>query len=404
MFDYRKLFLFLILLSSLSFIFSEGVGDYAYILREDSHSIYPETIYPNSEVSLNVTLQNISQISDAQNVILKLVTSNSNILPLKISDSLDIIKFNQSGTLVVRFKINENTPGGYYTIPYQVEYSRDGQKHKIDSQVSINVSNYSKLNVVINEYPKQNVYLNDLINIKGLIKNEGNSTLTGINLNLEYVGKIIPLSATSLFIGDVFVGSQKAFDFNIIIPNAAEPGIYDLNIVAEDVSGNLDSEKVSFIVEDMPVIIISSVDKSIEGDKTILAQGDTFSLSVQIENISKSKAKSVSMKILNLKELGFEGTDLAYVGSVDAADSGAGVFDLIVLPNSKAENKYIKLEIIYTDEYGVDRTINKEVNLLVSKAKSSGIFTTIVILLLIGAGIGYYLYKRKKRANKIKSL
>ena len=69
----RKYFLAIlfILLAGLSFSLST-TSNYAIILRVDSTSVYPTTIYPNSEVSLNVTLMNYSSTLDATDVNVKL--------------------------------------------------------------------------------------------------------------------------------------------------------------------------------------------------------------------------------------------------------------------------------------------------------------------------------------------
>jgi len=397
------LYLFLFSIFALGIIFA-GTSDYAYILNVDSSTVYPSSVYPNSEVSLTLTLQNISLISDAQNVLVTLHPNTEYIESIKNTDKLDVIKFNQTGTAVLRFKIKSNTPGGSYSIPFSIEYFRDGQKTSIESQVSITVSNYSKLNVVLDSYPKSNIYLDEVVNLLGKIKNEGNTTLTGVSIVLNYSGKIVPLSEGSSFIGDIMPGESIPFNFSIKVPKTADIGIYDLNVQATDVSGNTDTEKFSLVVEDIPSLVVSSIDKSIDGDKTFLSQADKFSLSIQLENNSKSKAKSVSIKLLDLNELGIEGTDLAYVGSIDASDSGAGVFDLSVLSNAKAENKHLKFQVIYSDEFDVQRTFDSELSLLVSKKQSSGgVWFTIIILLII-TGVVYYFYKQKQKTKKIKNL
>lgn len=396
------LFLFLLSIFSISLIFA-GTSDYAYILSVDSHTVYPESVYPNSEVSLTITLSNISQISDAENIVITLHPNTEYIESIKASDKLNVIKFNQTGTSVLRFKVKPNTPGGDYSIPFTIEYGV-GQKVTIESQVNITVLNYSKLNVVLDNYPKSNIYLDEVVNLSGKIKNEGNTTLTGVNVLLNYSGKIVPLSEGSVFVGDVMPGESIPYTFSIKIPKTADIGIYDLNVYANDVSSNTDTEKFSLVVEDVPSLIISSLDKSIEGDKTFLAQADKFSLSIQLENTSKSKAKSVSIKLLNLSELGLEGTDLAYVGSIDATDSGAGVFDLSVLSNAEVGNKHLKFQVIYSDEFDLERTMNSEISLLVSKKASSNSGWFFVIFLIIVGSVGYYFYKNKQKTKKIKNL
>jgi len=399
---YKKLTFFLALFLTFSFVFA-GVSDYAYILKVDSYSVYPTTVYPNSEVSLNITLENISSLSDAKDVVVKLEPSSDLFEVIKESDFLPVVKFSQTATGVIRFKIKPNTPGGYYSIPFSIEYTRDGKKETIETQASINVSNYSKINVILDNYPKTNLYLDETFSVVGRVKNEGNSTLNGVSVKLNFSGRLILLTEGSLFLGDISPTESVSFKFDVKVPKTADVGIYDVNVLALDVSSNTDYEPLSFIVEDVPTIIISSIDKSISNDKSFLSPGDSFSFSVQLENISESRAKSVYVKILNLDELLFEGTDIAYVGSIDADDSGSGVFDLSVLKDSELGNKHVKLQIIYADEYGVERTMDKEVSLLLVKGESSSFFSYILLIIILG-GIGYYFYKRKQRMKKIKSL
>ncbi len=403
MFLNKNVFLLLICILGFSFISAE-ITDYAYILKVDSYSTYPQIIYPNSEVSLNVTLTNISQTKDATDVYVKLINDNELVDIIKDHDYLKVIKFDQSATSVLRFKIKENTPGGYYTIPFLITYNNGDNEYNIESQVTIYITNYSKLNIVLDEYPKENVYLNDEIIINGKIKNEGNTSLKGISVVLNYSTTLIPLSETTLFLKDVLPNESKDFNFYFKIPKTAEPGIYDLNIYSYDVDSHYDIEKLSLVIEDKPNLIISSIDKSIDYGKDFLSQGDKFSLSIQLENISKSKAKSGYIKLLNLEELNITGTDISYIGVIDAEDTSSGVFDLI-LGNTPVGNNHLKFEATYLDEYDIEHSFIGEIPLLVSKAPSKlgSIIFTIIFLGII-AGIIYYVYNKKIKKNKIKNL
>ena len=107
---------------------------------------------------------------------------------------------------------------------------------------------------------------------------------------------------------------------------------------------------------------------------------------------------------MNLNELNIDGTDLAYVGQIDASDSGAGVFDLVALSNAKTGNNHLKFKITYTDEFDVERTLDKEISLMISPADGSNTFVFVIIVLVIVAIIVYYIYNRKQKAKKIKTL
>ncbi len=397
----RRIIFILLTLFLLGFASAEIV-DYTYILSVDSTSVYPETIYPNSEVSLNLVLTNLSTVSDAKDIKVELTSDNRFFETLKSEDYLNVIKFSQTGTATLRFKVNSDVPGGYYSVPIKITYNKGDSKTTIDTQTSITVVNYDKLNVVLTSYPKTKTYLDENFSIAGFVKNEGNTTLKGISVDSEFgSATLIPLEETSLFIGDLEPNQIKEFNFNFIIPKSATPDTYDINIIAEDVSNNQDSERVAFVVSDLPTLIISSIDKSLENNATYLTQGMHFSLSIQLENIAKSKAKSVVIEIVD-KTTEIEGSTIAYVGSIDDDDSGAGVFDLYISPNAETGDQKITAKITYTDEYDVEHSFTKEVSLFIDKAEQSSNAFLYIVILLVVAGIGYYFYNRSKKQKHIR--
>ncbi len=396
----------------LTFIFtlmllSYAIGatlDPAYILKIDSQSTYPNKIYPNGEVSLNINLSNVSSASDARDIIVKLNIDSTNFEQIKSEDKIDLIKFNQSGTATLRFKVKESAQGGYYSIPLTIDYLRDNDKSPtINTQVSINVESYEKLNVVLTSYPKSKKYLDQNFNISGYVRNEGSSTLKGISIMSDFgVSKLIPLNEVSQFLGDLNPGQKKEFSFDFIIPKSASPSTYDINLIARDISNNIDLERVVFVVEDKPTVIVSSIEKSLANGQTNLVQGDDFSLSIQVENISKSRAKAIVMKIRDNNVV--EGSKITYVGSLESDDSGSGVFDLKVLDNAKAGEDIITVDIEYIDDYDTPYVLTKDVSLFINKKKSSYSFLFYLIIIAgIGYGIYYYM-SRKKSIQNVKNL
>jgi len=383
---------------------SAELNDYYYILSVSETSVYPTTIYPNSEVSLNLTLENISDATNATDVSIEINPNTNYFNEIKSTDALSVIKNRQTGTLSLRFKVKNDTPGGYYAIPYSIKYQRGGEFVVIDSQTSVTVTNYDKLNLVLTSYPTAKKYLDENVSISGYVKNEGNTTLKGISINTDFgTEKLIPLGEVTQFIGDLEPGMKKDYSISLIIPKTADIGVYDINITASDVLGNDDLERVSFIVEDKPTLIVSSIDKALEQNQKYLMQGSHFSLSIQLENISKSRAKSVTMAILETTT-DIEGSTIAYVGSVDADDSGAGVFDLYITPTAKTGDQRLTVEITYLDEYDVEHSFTKDVSLFVDNAPKSNASIFYVILVIILLGIGYYVYSKYSKRSTIKKI
>ena len=394
----KKFMILFIMLFLAGFGFS-STANYAYILEVDSTSAYPTTIYPNSEVSINVTLENISGTVDAEDVNVSLVPTSNNFEIILGADQLDVIKFGQTGNFALRFKVKDSVKGGYYSIPLKIEYLRDGiEQYTINTQTTINVSNYDKINLVMTEYPLDKKYLDEKVELKGYVKNEGNNTLKGIKVEADFgTNKLIALDEKTKFLGDLDPGQTKDIVFTFLISKNATPALFEVDLNSNAVESISDLETVSFIVEDKPNIIISSIDKSLATGETQLKQGSLFSLSVQLENISKSTVKSAMMKIPENDLV--EGTDLAYVGSLEEDDSSSGIFDLRVLDNAKTGSQKLNVEISYLDQYDKEYIITKEIPLYIVKKDVSYVWIFYIIL-IIGIGVGIYFYRKNKVKKK----
>ena len=380
-----------------------AINDYAYILKLDSYSTYPTTIYPNSNVSITLTLENISLTNDAKDIVLTMEPDNKYFEMVKAEDKINLIKFNQSGTLNLSLIVKPETPGGYYSLPLRINYYKDTIEQRIDTQVTLNIVNYDKINLVLTEYPKSKQYLDNTFLIKGFAKNEGNTTLKGISIKSEYVDSLIPLKEITQFLGDLKPTEQKAFEFEFEIPKVASTGVYDINVIAADIASHTDTEKVAVTIIDNPTLIISSIDKSIELntiEQDTLVQGSNLSLSIQLENISESKAKSTVMEIKKIDE-DIKGETIAYFGSIDPEDSGSGIFDLTIASGAKIGEHILDIEIKFNDEYDVEHSFTKQVSLYVNENGNGGSIWTYIIILLIIAGIAYYFYNKRKKKKMI---
>jgi len=399
----KKLFILFFILILAGFGFSV-TANYAYILDIDSTNNYPTTIYPNSEVSLNITLENISSATDAEDVNVSLIPTSNNFEIISGLDHLDVIKFNQTGNFTLRFKVKNYVAGGYYSVPLKIEYLRGGiDYYVINTQTTINVTNYDKINLVLTEYPLDKKYLDEKVEIKGYVKNEGNNTLKGIKVEADFgTNKLIALDEITKFLGDLNPKEEKEFIFSFLVSKNATPDLFSIDLNANAVGSISDAEKVSFIVEDKPTLIVSSIDKSYSTGETELKQDSDFSLSVQLENISKSTVKSVTIQILENDIV--EGTLLAYVGSLEEDDSSSGIFDLHVFSSAETGSQKIQVKVDYIDQYDKEYSFTKDIPLYI-KPKTGSYGWAVLIIIIIGGGIGgYFYYKNKNKKKAMKSL
>jgi hypothetical protein len=257
--------------------------------------------------------------------------------------------------------------------------------------------------LVLTEYPLDKKYLDEKVEVKGYVKNEGNNTLKGIKVEADFgTNKLISLDEITKFLGDLNPKEEKEFIFSFLVSKNATPNLFTIDLNANAVGSICDVEKVSFIVEDKPTLIVSSVDKSYSTGETELKQDSDFSLSVQLENISKSTVKSVTMQILENDLV--EGADIAYVGSLEEDDSSSGIFDLHVFSSAKTGSQKIQVKVDYIDQYDKEYSFTKEIPLYI-KPKAGSYGWVVLIIIILGGGFGGYMYyKNKNKKKAVKSL
>ena len=164
------------------------------------------------------------------------------------------------------------------------------------------------------------------------------------------------LSPNTVKIGDILPGLSKTVTFSLMPISDAEPGVYNFNIDLNCYDCTTKTSKISFEVLSRPAVIFSGIDLSIEGrDGAYILPGDSFSVSVQLDNIGKEQAKAV--KVYMIVDDGITGVKEAFVGNIDKDDSGAAIFDLVMQPtvSAGAHNAVIKVE--YLDETGAKQEI-----------------------------------------------
>ncbi len=133
---------------------------------------------------------------------------------------------------------------------------------------------------------------------------------------------------------------------------------------------------------------------SLKTNPVLPIEGETVELTLRIENTGDGTAKSVSV----YADHPFQGLKQSFIGALDSDEDGPAVLTFIV---DKAGEFEFPVTISYKDDYG-DNEIKTNVSLNVLKKKSNigAIILTILIIIIFGWGI-YYFIKTKKSKDKI---
>jgi hypothetical protein len=254
--------------------------------------------------------------------------------------------------------------------------------------INLTVSSNSRVDIKSVFFNPLNPYIGEKIVISALIENTGSSELRNVKVSLDgnFSGFVL-LSDTRIHLGNIPVGDSRSVDFALKPTEDLSPGTYSFDLNASFIgSTENEKEKVSFEVKGRPQLIVSGIDFSVEGrtkDKKVM-QGDSFSLSIQLDNIGQYKAKAVSLRLLGDKDI--VGVKEAFVGNIDEDDSGAAVFDLSVLPSAKTGEHRFDLEIEFINELGEKEKTSKTINLFIHQKPPEspiGVLVLIIIILVL---------------------
>lgn len=380
---------YVILLVFLLFLGLEswGAGTYAYyLLKVDSSSYKPSTVYAGNEVAIAVLLNN-KTTTTATDINLSLSIGNY-FEPIEVEKFIDRILPKETETVVFRLKAKKGIPAGTYTLTLKMDYDNLGERVSDTETISLTVSEIYRIAIerliVSNYYP----HINETVSIEAEIKNTGSIEARNVSIEFSLVGssdfgKFIVLSETSRDLGQITPNKSKSVQFKLKPSEKIEPGVYSFKLNANclDCDKNAE-EKFSLHVYGYPELIISGVDYSIKGrDSKNITQGDSFSLSLQLDNLGKEDAKKVSIEIETDEEI--LGTKKSYIGSIEADDSSAGLFDLIVSENAKEGYHTISITITYLDELGKEKKLEETFSFYVSKMPEPNPYIPYVLVIVI---------------------
>ncbi|MFH1256359.1 MAG: CARDB domain-containing protein [Candidatus Diapherotrites archaeon] len=391
---------FLVLLALLSAFSSVAfAADAFYLLSVTSSSYSPSTVYPGDFVSLSVDLKNVGYRTEVSDLNAVLLLPNG-FSPADSSETVSSIKPDETKTLSFSFYVGKAINAGTYTLSVQLNYPGVDNKPVSDVRtISLAVSNDYKLDI-------QGISLNDLaphsgdaIEISAVVKNIGSgearqASVELVPRNSANFSDFIVLSETKSQLGNIAPGESKNVLFSLRPKSEANPGIYtfDLNASCLDCSSG-EKDTFSFEVLGSTNMIFSGFDYSIEGrskDKKLL-QGDSFSFSVQLDNIGTAKAKAAEVLISSPEGL-FNSEKKSFVGNIDAEDSGSAVFDLILDGSIPPGDYGVKVNVNFLDESNKPGSIETTIPITVYSAPGESPVTYLVLIAIILV-ILYFLVK-----------
>ena len=211
-------------------------------------------------------------------------------------------------------------------------------------------------------------------------------------------------STTERKIRTLAAGSSADFSFDLITLGNAESSIYKVPIQLKyyDTTGALHnkSDYISLIVGVSPDIMVM-IDS-----QAFYTSGVAGDISIKFVNKGVTNAKFMNVKLEQTDKFELLSSDDVYIGKLDSDDFETADFKLYVKPT---KDKTISLPLIIDYADANNKAYHQELDLPLrlysgSELKKFGLVKGNslfgIVLLVVIAGVGYYIYRRKKKAKK----
>ena len=377
-------------LITLLFLTQTAFAGELYILGITASSINPSTVYAGDLITLNVDVENVNSLGlIAEEVTVRAELNENDFEPVKVSEYFSEIKGRGIKTVSLRFKAKDTVLPGNYTIPVFLEYKNRGSQLIQPVDISFVVSSCSTLKVKEISLSNFQPHIGDILEVSAMIQNPCTSSFRNVNIELKPVSNttiepfVVP-SGTTKKIDNILPGETEKVTFSINITDNVDVQSYVFDVVATCTDCESASNKFSFLVLGRPEIVFSNIEYSVDvalgSDKKIMP-GSLMTFSVQLDNIGEEKAKAVDVEV-DFGEA-IQGTTKAFLGNIDADDSGAAIFNLTIPFDAEAGKHEGVITVSYTDELGNPQQITETYFLYVAETTPAGIFDYIILGIVI---------------------
>jgi hypothetical protein len=302
---------------------------------------------------------------------------------IRTSYFVDRILPSQTVTTSFRFNVKNIDPGTY-TIPVTIKYTETSGPYQTSSsrQIYLSISSTPTLrfeDIIFEPTPHIGKHFTVTFKINNTAQIPASNILAAISSPTAQI-TWIPDSQIVNFIGANFV---EDIVFKGIVSSETKPGAY-AGTMTLIYSGTTVSNDFYMEVHGTPDLKLAGS----QTDKTTYV-GEKFTLSVQLEDIGKEKARSVQVR---LNDTTIEGTLTSFIGTIETDDTGSAIFDITL---SKRGSYSIPLVLTYIDDEGNKYTEDETITLFIYNRPFD--FTWVFLLIVVVVAVLYWRSRKKKK-------
>ncbi len=304
---------------------------------------------------------------------------------IRTSYAVDRILPSQTATMSFRFNVGDIDPGTY-TLPVTIKYTETSGPYQTSTsrQIYLSVSSTPTLrfeDIIFDPTPHIGKPFTVTLKINNTAQIPASNVLATISSPTAQI-TWIPDSQIMNFIG---ANSAEDLVFKGIVSSETKPGAY-AGTVTLIYSGTTVSNAFYAEVHGTPDLKLAGS----QTDKTPYV-GEKFTLSVQLEDVGKEKARSVQVR---LKDGAIVGALASYIGTIESDDTGSAIFDITL---NKPGSYIIPLEYTYTDDEGNTYTQSENISLFIYTRPFD--FSGIIVLGIIIVVVWYWVKGRKRKRH-----
>lgn len=221
------------------------------------------------------------------------------------------------------------------------------------------------------------------------VMNAGQSAAQQITVLVQSKNQMIaPIGSASSYMPMLAPGAEMVLPLSFRVGRDIDPGLYEvpLQITYQQTDGSAEAITYSCAVD---VRGASSLAVSAaRTDPVTVDAGEPFDLIVRLENTGSGRAESVVAYL----DAPISGSREAFVGSIRPGNDAPAVFRLTAAEGGEIPST---LSVLYSDDYG-DHRMEQSLTLVVREQGIAGAAIAVVLIILL-AGAGYYLYSQTKK-------
>lgn len=352
------------------------------------YQVSPEVLMPREIGTITVTIRNSGDVSadiDEVHLVRRKLESLSGTYY-----NVGMLGSGESTNITFTFKAPYKE-GIYFPEIHIDVFNATNVRYPVLVNVNTRVSKVKQPSIEVEKTIPDYINPGDNFNVSLNLINKGQSKADDINIVVNLSNSFISSkSPSNYYIAGLEPGETYELNLKFTSDKNAEIGLYSIPIILQysGASGFLKHQTETIGIQMIGKAKLDIAQKKMNLD--IIKVGDTFTLTLKIENTGTDDAKGVKAYIDSEY---FYGDKTAYLGEISKDDYANAIFTLTA--GNIAGSHESELKIVYEDDYGTHE-LCKDITLVIYPTQQDYSPIVIVVVLAIASiAIGFWKFKKR---------